>query len=392
MFTPPTTGRSDSAPASSPLRASGMPRIAPRRPGFTLIELLVVIAIIAVLIALLLPAVQSAREAARRAQCVNNLKQVGLALHNYHSVFDNFPPGSLWGRSEDGSTANNRDFSAQVRLLGFTEQPALYNAANFSVSCFNDAAYGDWANSTTTLTRVSLFLCPSDAAPTWNHSGSNAMFNAHTAPGNNYFASLGSSLEFAGNQPNGPPNGVFEFVGTYGKSHGLSEITDGASNTIAFGEWRTGSGRTGVVTIPTDIVFVGVFPAGTQRNDGSLTMPRLAASFPQWLSLCAAAVKIAGDYYPKSPTLGENWSLGLVGYSMGNTLLPPNPRYPNCSTDGGGSLQSPGMLGMSSRHPGGASILLCDGSVRFLKDTVNQQTVWSLGSRAQGEIVSADSY
>jgi len=363
-----------------------------RRSGFTLIELLVVIAIIAVLIALLLPAVQAAREAARRIQCTNNLKQIGLALQNYHSAFNSFPPGALWGRRGDGTTGNNRDFSAHARLLGFSEQQALYNAANFSLACFNDPTFGDWVNSTTTLTRVNMFLCPSDTAPSWNHVGSGAMFNKQQAPGNNYFASTGATLEFAGQQSGGPPNGVFEYVGDKGRSHGIEEIRDGTSNTIAFGEWRIGSGNLNVVTIPTDIIFLGQFPAGTKRNDGSLNLPNWAGSLPQWLSQCAAAAANPGNRFNKTPTLGQNWALGLVGYSMGNLVLGPNPKYPNCSTNGGGTIESVSMVGLSSRHPGGASVVLCDGSVRFLKDSISNATLWKLGSRAQGEIISSDEF
>ncbi|WP_165251129.1 DUF1559 domain-containing protein [Paludisphaera soli] len=372
--------------------ARSTPAVSVRR-GFTLIELLVVIAIIAVLIALLLPAVQSAREAARRAQCTNNLKQIGLGLHNYHSVFESFPPGALFGRRADLTLGNNRDFSALVRLLGFTEQPALYNAANFALACFNDDAYGNHANSTTTTTRLALTLCPSATPPSWNHQGSGALFNSLRAPGGNYFASVGATMEFAGQQSGGPPNGVFEYVGELGRSHGIHKITDGTSNTIAFGEWRTGSGNPNVTTIPSDIIFIGAFPAGTQRNDGSLGSPLLQRSaFLAWASQCAAAAKDRNGYYGKSTTLGQNWSLGLVGYSMGNILLGPNPRFPNCSTHASGTLQTPGVWGLSSLHPGGANILLADGSVRFLKDSVALETVWALGTRAGGEIISSDAY
>jgi prepilin-type N-terminal cleavage/methylation domain-containing protein/prepilin-type processing-associated H-X9-DG protein len=363
-----------------------------RRKGFTLVELLVVIAIIAVLISLLLPAVQSAREAARRTQCTNNLKQIGLSLHNYHSTYQSFPPGALWGRRGDGTTANNRDFSAFVRLLGFSEQTALYNAANFSVACFNDAAYGDRVNSTTTLTRLALMLCPSSPPPGWNHLGSGAVFNAQRAPGGNYFASVGATMEFAGQQSGGPPNGIFEFVGDLGRTHGIVEVTDGTSQTIAFSEWKTGSGSPTAITIPSDIIFLGTFPAGTARNNGSLSMPALSASFLPWIQQCAAAAKLPGVRFGKTPTLGENWSLGLVGYSMGNLLLGPNPKYPNCSVNASGTLQSPGVWGMSSFHPGGANVLLADGSVRFLKDSVALPTIWALGTRAGGEVISADSY
>jgi prepilin-type N-terminal cleavage/methylation domain-containing protein/prepilin-type processing-associated H-X9-DG protein len=362
------------------------------RRGFTLIELLVVIAIIGVLVSLLMPAVQSAREAARRAQCTNNLKQIGLALHNYHSTYDSFPAGGLLGRRGDGTTGNNRDFSAQARLLGYTEQSPLYNAANFSVAVFNDPTFGDLVNSTVSFTRVALFLCPSDDAPAWTHQGSGAVFNKATAPGNNYFANLGATLEFAGQQVGGPPNGIFQYLGERGRTYGASGVRDGLSNTIAFGEWRVGSGNLSVSTIPTDIIFLGRFPAGAARNNGTLSIPALASSLPAWLSQCAAAAKSPANIFGKTVSLGQNWSLGLVGYSLGNTLLPPNPRYPNCSVNGEGTIQSPTMVGLSSYHAGGANVLLADGSVRFLKDSTANQVIWALGTRSGGEVLSADAY
>jgi prepilin-type N-terminal cleavage/methylation domain-containing protein/prepilin-type processing-associated H-X9-DG protein len=359
------------------------------RSGFTLIELLVVIAIIAVLIALLLPAVQAAREAARRLQCVNNLKQLGLALHSYHSANDCFPPGALFAWNPDtAKQINNGDFSAHARLLPFEEQQPLYNAANFSVACFNSAT-GVPMNTTVTTTRLSAFLCPSSERPGWTMNGT-APINKAIAPGNNYFASLGSTLEFAAQQTSGPPNGPFFYYGQYGSPVGIASITDGTSSTIAFGEWKTGTGIASQVTIPTDIVFLGSFPSGVSRNTPQTSMPAGAGSFPQWLAQCAAAVST--NRQGKTTTLGESWALGLVGYSMGNVLLPPNPPYPNCSTNGTGTLESPGMIGLSSNHPGGANVLMCDGSVRFLKNSTNMQTLWKLGSRRQGEIIGSDEY
>jgi len=357
-----------------------------KRRGFTLIELLVVIAIIAVLIALLLPAVQAAREAARRAQCVNNLKQIGLALHNYHQVNDCFPPGAYLSRNMDKTTSNNGDFSAHVRMLPNVEQNALYNSANFNIACYNDTL-GDLINSTVTKTVVNAFLCPSCPRPAWNMFG--AGYTA-VAPGNNYFASLGSTLEFAANQTNGPPNGVFSYNAN-GLNVGIRDITDGTTNTIAFGEWKIGSGNTSVFTPATDINFIGSFPAGVTRNTALVNMPAGGAALIPWAVKCASSLKTS-PHGNKAVAVGQSWAYGLFGFSMGTATLPPNSKYPNCSTNGANTIEAPGMINMSSFHPGGANVAMCDGSVKFLKDSLSNQTLWSLGSRAQGEIISSDAY
>ncbi|MGP0063906.1 MAG: DUF1559 domain-containing protein [Isosphaeraceae bacterium] len=367
-------------------------RVAPVRCGFTLIELLVVIAIIAVLIALLLPAVQSAREAARRVQCVNNLKQIGLALHNYIDVNGTVPPAALDTMTIGGTTTiRNGSFGALARMLPFLEQTAVYNAANFSVDVINGAP-GMWANTTAIFTRLSGFLCPSDTPPGWPAITA----YAGTAPGVNYFASVGSGLEFSNLQTGGPPNGIFSYVATgYGAPVTIAAITDGTSNTIAFGEWIVGDGNNALYTVPSDIVFVGAYPPGVSRNTPQMELPAGAAPFQQWVQQCAAGLTNTADRTTNHTSqLGMGWAWGLPGFSFGNIVLAPNPKTPNCSVDTGSdnTLWNPGMWTLSSRHPGGANVLIADGSVRFLRDSTNLQTVWSLGSRAQGEVLSSDSY
>jgi prepilin-type N-terminal cleavage/methylation domain-containing protein/prepilin-type processing-associated H-X9-DG protein len=369
--------------------------------GFTLIELLVVIAIIAVLIALLLPAVQAAREAARRVQCVNNMKQIGLSLHNYHETNNSFPPGGL-PMVHFGATTwqDNGSFSASARMLNFLEQQTLYNAANFSLEV-DQASYPVWANFTVLSTRLSVFLCPSDQAPGWLGAGT-APLTSITAPGNNYFASTGSSMEWrntsstqypgAGNTSSGPPNGVF-MVG--GPAIGIQSITDGTSNTIAYGEWRVGSGIYTTITRATDIIMVGTLPSGVTVNTPTVNMPLGSAGLIPWLQTCAANVANTADRgNHKTISQGWTWVIGLPAWTLGNVLVPPNSNYPGCnqSTGSGNGLNQDGSYPMTSWHPGGANIVMCDGSVRFLKNSTSLQTVWALGSRNQGEVLSSDSY
>jgi prepilin-type N-terminal cleavage/methylation domain-containing protein/prepilin-type processing-associated H-X9-DG protein len=364
----------------------------PRRsgPGFTLIELLVVIAIIAVLIALLLPAVQAAREAARRAQCTNNLKQIGLGLHNYLSSNDCFPPGGLLAWAPTTSKfITNGDFSAQARVLGYMEQQALSNSANFSVAPLNDT-YGVLANSTVVLNRLNVFLCPSAPPPSFLLTGlATGPLSNFQAPGNSYFASMGSSLEFNGANTGGPPNGLFQFVGASALGRiSIAAVTDGTSNTIAFGEWKIGTGNLNTVTIPQDVIFAGM--GSFQTNTGDMVMPGGAQKFQAWTAQCVAGASNSGLRGPRTVTLGQLWSIGLPILTLGNTLLGPNPKIPNCGF--ANAYNNPGMYTLSSYHPGGCNVAMGDGSVRFVKDSISLQTIWALGSRAQGEVISADAF
>jgi prepilin-type N-terminal cleavage/methylation domain-containing protein/prepilin-type processing-associated H-X9-DG protein len=363
------------------------PRSDPLRRGFTLIEMLVVIAVIGLLVALLLPAVQAAREAARRVQCSNNLKQLGLAAHNYHESHGSFPAGDLGGWS---------GWSAQARLLPYLEQGPLYNAINFAF--VNRIPYGSpWGdpartevNTTATLTRLTTFLCPSSGWP----SGNLAFPKTDgPRPGNSYFASMGPSLHFDGALRFARPTGVFM---NNGPPLGLRDVTDGSAGTVLFGEWLVGDCDPNRLS-PQDVIAMGPAAEFANWDSPAMNMPLGDANgaFRRWLATIppAAAASVGNPALNKS-WLGEMWAAGICGLGMGNTLLPPNSRYPNAQIGGTNAedFDTPGVYGLGSNHPGGAGVVFADGSVRFLKSTTDTAVIWALGSRAQGEVVSADRY
>src|SRR5262249_15618272 len=151
----------------------------------------------------------------------------------------------------------------------------------------------------------------------------------------------------------------------------------GSSNTVACGEWRLGSGLRAnantspvKVVIPTDIIMVGSYPAGVSRNTATMSMPSapLATGLIPWLQGCAQNASNASMRFNKSTTLGESWALAQPSYTLGNMLVPPNPKTPNCNVNDANGVNQPGVYGLSSRHPGGANVAMGDGSVKFLKD------------------------
>jgi prepilin-type N-terminal cleavage/methylation domain-containing protein/prepilin-type processing-associated H-X9-DG protein len=367
-----------------------------RRVGFTLIELLVVIAIIAVLIALLLPAVQAAREAARRAQCTNNLKQLGLAMHNYHDANNCFPPGGTNASNLQGQVAQGWGcWSAQSMMLPYLEQTTIYNACNFNLACEDLGNGVDLAQTTATTRSISAFLCPSNQVQPYSQYST----ISYIFPGNTYFCSVGSGLNQYGNSPyaelpvgSAAPNGMFQ---VFGPPIGVQSVIDGTSNTIAMGEWITGSNG-GTLIIPMDVAVMGAtLPPGASPGSPLLLMPAGGYAFNTWLRQCAQQIPATNAQGNPYSELGQDWCVGLFFHTLGNTLVGPNPPYPNCTADmyGLGDLDDDyGYFGLSSRHPGGCNVLMADGSARFLKNSVNQLTVWSLGSRAQGEVISSDQY
>jgi len=358
------------------------------RRGFTLIELLVVIAIIAVLIALLLPAVQAAREAARRSQCVNNLKQIGLGLHNYHSTNDVFPMGGSANVGVLNAPPASSEYdpwtcwSAQAAMLPFLEQTPLYNSINFNWAPErNDKEPPTVMNSTSKNTLINGFLCPSDT-------------NAGKVQTNSYHGSVGTSIAIGGQT--GQSSGMFATWISYG----LRDATDGSSNTVAYAEALCGDNRgngRGGQNPPS--LYRGNGVMGASGNDvpfiydvSAGTNPATVAGYLQsCLQKFNAASSNVADYR------GYRWGIGITGFTMFNHIQPPNGGSykfnfcrlgcgPTCNMDNSVSYPA------SSSHSGGVNALMTDGSVRFIKDSIALRAWYALGTKAGGEVLSADSY
>jgi prepilin-type N-terminal cleavage/methylation domain-containing protein len=342
------------------------------RRGFTLIELLVIIAIIAVLISLLLPAVQAARAAARRIQCTNNLKQIGLALHNYHQTHGSFPIGSSANLQKLPNVyAGPHGLSAHAQLLAFLELTTVYNSINFDFGVATAQVPAGPVNSTAYNTRVSVFMCPSDP-----NVGVNFL--------NNYCASFGTTTTTSTTQMVSGSTGLF----TFWKSYGIQSCQDGTSNTIAFAESLVGDDTASNFNSGSGIIGIAIPPAA-EILDASANWPAVQGA----LQLCTQAYN-AKSLANLTNISGNYWMRGAAADTLFNTVVTPNSQtYPwSYCTDATGANGEVEFSRAESNHPGGVQALLADGSVRFIKDSISQGTWFAMGTKASGEIISADSY
>jgi prepilin-type N-terminal cleavage/methylation domain-containing protein/prepilin-type processing-associated H-X9-DG protein len=355
----------------------------PLRRGFTLIELLVVIAIIAILIALLLPAVQAAREAARRMQCTNNLKQIGLSIHNYHDLHSMLPPNGEFSVAGNAATKVLQNFAMVCRLLPHFEQQALYNSINFSFGVpTSDTSGGNDAfltNTTLVHVTVATLLCPSDGNnPDPAYASSSYVNNHGTNPANTAYNANGPTYWLTANGPTMTSCSGTTTANAFGNPVSFVTARDGLSNTAMFSEMVKGRGGDykasgdGLHTIYTggpnsQCKYVGQANADSQLNQDCIQNAKA------WI------------YSGK----GKQWPRTNIGLGGGGYTHSMQPNGKSC-VYASVSSQQLNLMAASSYHPGGINVALMDGSVKFIKSTINFYTWTALGTTAGGEIISAD--
>jgi len=384
-------------PASRPKRCVGESRCRKgvgSPAGFTLIELLVVIAVIGILVSLTLPAVQSAREAARRMQCSNNLKQIGLGLHNYHATFNIFPFTSTSAAGEQ--ICQNGFYSWLAMILPQVEQSSLYEKIDFNrgmsdtcllptTSDYKLVRIGSThPNAAAASTNVPTFLCPSDLAVVGFDAG-----DAPPAPGS-YAANIGWPVGASipgGGTPTTRHNGFLGLQNPRQRADwhvdriSARDITDGLSNTAAVSERLIQS------LVPTTSMFGGEFYARTASTPEAL-LSYCGGSFggnrnlARWITYCGS-VTVSDTAYSKPHGLAwiSGWTLAANTYMH---VFPPGER--NCHLYGGEDVGA-NIVTPSSRHIGGMHTLMGDGRVVFLTESIDRKVWWSLGSRNGSEVL-----
>ena len=368
--------------------------------GFTLIELLVVIAIIAILIALLLPAVQQAREAARRTQCKNNLKQFGLALHNYESSFAMLP---MQDSQVTVGAVTYDGFSIQARLLPYVDQANLQNLLDFTQHAWSGTAYNtllpnpNFAGAYATA--IPMFLCPSDQAPSQQADWKGDIYG-----GINYMVSDGS-----GTGVNTDIRMQTDGIAWNFSNCTLSNVTDGLSNTVFMSETvrSVGVDQTlalgqlppfpyqmtlnlsgGFTSPPATQMFQGFTASGTPGPfapfftgpNNTVNNPNLAVcweSYNGWRGVSGSATD--GTLRGR----GTSWACSGAVSTLTNGYLPPNSVIPDCVT------HFSGWYGPRSWHSGGAHVLLGDGATRYLSASIDQHLSQAMHSRSGGEVIGA---
>lgn len=331
-----------------------------QRKAFTLIELLVVIAVIGILIALLLPAVQAAREAARRTQCINQLKQLGVALHNYHDVKRQFPPSTMQDAGyENGTLGEFFAYGALAMLMPYMEGGNVYNTMNMSEPLYvpgsGSSGYSiSAANMRAAGTLVPLLLCPSDASRSVSSD-----YGVSQLGSANYAACIGTGRNF------GSPfdtDGIF-YATSKTKA---ADVTDGLSNTAAFSECRLGLYQENAT---------GALPGGDMQAVYAMIYG------PVSNSACASA-----GLWNSTNNKGFLWLVGELRCTSYNHYYTPNQAIWDCiGYDANNGYATTGWHGARSLHPEGVNLTLADGSVRFVSSSINALIWRGLATRSGGE-------